>query len=78
MARRSLGLDFYSNLYAEEESWRPTLLRLEFKSIFKCGKVWFDMPFSEEEVVGALKSMSGGKAFGPDEYYGLLSSLLRV
>jgi hypothetical protein len=61
-------VDFYQDLYSEREAWRPVLGGVEFNSLGAEEATHIERPFSEEEVVIALKQISGEKASGPDGF----------
>jgi hypothetical protein len=61
-------VDFYQDLYSEREAWRPVLGGVEFNSLGAEEATHIERPFSKEEVVIALKQISGEKAPGPDGF----------
>lgn len=52
---------FYSKLYSDSGDWRPSLDGAFFKLLGVKDRGMLELPFSEEEVVVALRSMSGDK-----------------
>jgi hypothetical protein len=61
-------VNYYSHLFTDEEGRRPLLDGLAFSSIDEADRRCLDRPFTEEEVVGVVKDMSGDKSPGPDGF----------
>ena len=61
-------VDFYTNLYKEEEQWRPRIDGLEFPTISDTEQQLMERIFTEEEVFAAIKSLGQEKAPGPDGF----------
>lgn len=62
-------MGLYQHLFRDEgEVWRPGLDGVAFDTILEAEVLMLERPFSEEEVLGALKSMPGDKALGPDSF----------
>uniref|UniRef100_A0A2N9H5P7 Reverse transcriptase domain-containing protein n=1 Tax=Fagus sylvatica TaxID=28930 RepID=A0A2N9H5P7_FAGSY len=61
-------VNFYSQLFIDEEGRRPLLDGLVFSSIDEEDRCCLDRPFTEEEVVGVVKDMAGDKSLGPDGF----------
>ncbi|XP_059639641.1 uncharacterized protein LOC132282014 [Cornus florida] len=59
---------FFEKLFTETVKWRPLLEGLQFDSISEEECLGLELPFSEEEVLIALKSCNGDKAPGPDDF----------
>lgn len=62
-------MGLYQHLFRDEgEVWRPDLDGVAFDTILEAEVLMPERPFSEEEVLGALKSMPGDKVLGPDSF----------
>ena len=61
-------VEFYQNLFSETGGQRPLLDNLPFSGIDEADRANLDSQFSEEEVFGAVSSMCGDKAPGPDGF----------
>ena len=59
-------MDFFKKLYQEQESWRPTIDRLDFASLDETKR--FFLEEFEEEILKALKEAEGDKAPSPDGF----------
>lgn len=60
---------FYQHLFRDEgDVWRPGLDGVVFYSVSETEVLSLERPFSEEEVLGVLRSMAGDKAPGPDDF----------
>lgn len=59
---------FYSKLYADNGEWRPKLDGVSFNTLESDDRCSLELPFSEEEVLSALRGMSKDKAPGPDGF----------
>jgi hypothetical protein len=59
---------YYRQLYCESTEWRPTLTGLHFKALDSEEANSLVLPFGEDEVLDAVRGMSGDKAPGPDEF----------
>lgn len=62
-------MGFYEKLYSDDGMWRPRLDEVPSKSLEPEDRELLVSPFSEEEVVMALRSMSGDKAPGLDGFF---------
>ncbi|XP_059623206.1 uncharacterized protein LOC132266370 [Cornus florida] len=60
--------EFYEKLFTEIVEWRPLLEGLQFASISSEECLGLEEPFSEEEVLSALKSCNRDKAPSPDGF----------
>lgn len=58
--------EFYSSLFTEEAIWRPSLQHDLLPSLSEEERGELVTPFYEEEVRGAIFSLAGDKAPGPD------------
>ncbi|XP_077223400.1 uncharacterized protein LOC143857012 [Tasmannia lanceolata] len=58
-------INFYVELYSKECDWRPTMGRLDFKSISPLQQANLEKPFTEEEVERAISFLRKEKALGP-------------
>ena len=61
-------VSFYTSLYKEPFSWRPSLEGLEFGSISREDADWLERPFEEKEIIGVVCNLNGDKAPGPDGF----------
>ena len=61
-------VEFYQNLFSEPGGQRPLLDNLPFSGIDEADMAGLDSPFLEEEIFGAVSSMCGDKALGPDGF----------
>ncbi|CAN1156157.1 Transposon TX1 uncharacterized 149 kDa protein [Linum perenne] len=61
-------VDFYSNLYSEEEDSRPFPWNIDFNSINIDCVDDLVKPFSEPEVWEVIRKCAGDKAPGPDDF----------
>ncbi|XP_026438258.1 uncharacterized protein LOC113336798 [Papaver somniferum] len=61
-------VDFYKNLFKEEEVIRPELQDIDFDTINTLESGILDANFSEDEVLHAIKALGQDKASGPDGY----------
>jgi hypothetical protein len=61
-------IQYYRQLYCESTLWRPTLSGLPFKTLGSDEANSLVLPFGEEEVLEAVRCMSGDKAPGPDGF----------
>ncbi|XP_059654846.1 uncharacterized protein LOC132301626 [Cornus florida] len=60
--------EFYEKLFTEIVEWRPLLEGLQFASISSEECSGYEEPFSEEEVLIALKTCNWDKAPGPNGF----------
>ena len=65
---RDKVVSFYEDLYQEKESWRPSLVGLNFHSIGVSESSHLERKFDREEVLLVLKDLLGDKAPGPDGF----------
>uniref|UniRef100_A0A2N9EXD0 Reverse transcriptase domain-containing protein n=1 Tax=Fagus sylvatica TaxID=28930 RepID=A0A2N9EXD0_FAGSY len=61
-------VQYYKHLYCESTPWRPTLNGLPFKTLVSEEANSLILPFGEDEVLEAVRCMSGDKAPGPDGF----------
>ncbi|XP_026438856.1 uncharacterized protein LOC113337381 [Papaver somniferum] len=61
-------VDYYKNLFTEEEIIKPDLVGIEFNSITHMEAETIDADFSEEEVIQAIRDLGNDKALGPDGF----------
>jgi exonuclease III len=61
-------VSFYKGLFSDDEVRRPLLDGLEFSSIEETDRIILDRQFTEDEVWGVVRNMSGEKAPGPDGF----------
>ena len=61
-------VQFYTSLYQEQESWRPTVDGLEFDMISEEEQALLERKFDREEVLQVVKDLQGDKAPGPDGF----------
>jgi hypothetical protein len=61
-------VQYYKQLYCESTPWRPTLNGLPFKTLVSEEANSLILPFGEDEVLEAVRCMSGDKAPGPDGF----------
>lgn len=61
-------LDFYQNIYAETETWRPNYNLIDRPCITEEEREWLQRDFDEYEVLESLKLCVADKAPGPDGY----------
>lgn len=57
---------FYDRIYCDSGGWHPRLDGMHFNSLEYDDMIVLERAFSEDEVVLALRSLSGDKAPGPD------------
>ena len=50
---------FYKNLYQEPESWRPTIIGLEFAWLDEFERLSLEREFDKEEILAVLKEAAG-------------------
>ena len=62
-------VNFYRQLFTDEEDRRPLLDGLDFYSIDEPDNATLDLPFTEEELSGVVKGMARDKAPGPDGFF---------
>ncbi|XP_070031562.1 uncharacterized protein [Nicotiana tomentosiformis] len=55
-------LEFYQQLYTENESWRPTTRLEDVATLNGEEKVWLERPFEEAEVLAVIKNCAPDKA----------------
>lgn len=61
-------LEFYQQLYIENESWRPTTRLEDVATLNGEEKIWLERPFEEAEVLAVIKNSAPDKSPGPDGY----------
>ena len=61
-------MDFYENLYAETERWRPQLEMVNCPIINAENKSMLEAPFELQEILESIKPSYGDKAPCPDGY----------
>jgi hypothetical protein len=61
-------VQFYQNLYTEQNNWRPRMDSQAFSSIDEEEKMWLERDFEELEVWEVVKGMDGDKAPRPDGF----------
>ena len=61
-------VQYYRQLYCESTLWRPTLNGFPFKTLVNEEANSLVLPFGEDEVLEAVRCMSGDKAPRPDEF----------
>ena len=61
-------MKFYKNLYQEPESWRPTIIGLEFACLDEFERLSLEREFDKEEILAVLKEAEGDKALGPNGF----------
>lgn len=61
-------VSFFTTLYEEPLSWRPSLDGLEFDTILGEDADWLEKPFEEEEVSGVVHCLNREKALGLDGF----------
>jgi hypothetical protein len=61
-------VQYYSNLYFENCSWRPRVEGLSFLSIDAEETIWLERAFEEKEVWDVIRDLNGDKAPGPDGF----------
>jgi hypothetical protein len=61
-------VQYYKQLYCETISWRPTLIDLSFQTLVSEEANNLVLPFGEDEVLEAVRCMSGDKAPGSDGF----------
>jgi hypothetical protein len=61
-------VQFYSNLYFEQVTWRPRVDGLSFHSIDADESIWLERDFEEQEVWEVVRDLNGDKALGPDGF----------
>jgi hypothetical protein len=67
-AMRDHVVQFYENMFCEDEEWRPHVDGLPFASIGENERVVLERRFDKEEIVQVLKDFQGDKAPGPDGF----------
>jgi len=65
---KSAMIEFYSNLYTENEPWRPTFDLTGCPIVTNEENEWLQRPFTETEVLQTIQQCDGDKAPGPDGY----------
>ncbi|KAL4201302.1 hypothetical protein AMTRI_Chr02g215350 [Amborella trichopoda] len=61
-------LDYFQTLYAAPSASRPRMTSLDFLPLSDQWRTWLERPFSEEEIIGAIKNLAKDKAPGPDGF----------
>ncbi|KAG5599567.1 hypothetical protein H5410_030937 [Solanum commersonii] len=65
---KSAMIEFYSNLYTENEPWRPTFDLTGCPIVTNEENEWLQRPFTETEVLQTIQQCDGDKAPSPDGY----------
>jgi len=65
---KSAMIELYSNLYTENEPWRPTFDLTGCPIVTNEENEWLQRPFTETEVLQTIQQCDGDKAPGPDGY----------
>uniref|UniRef100_A0A2N9GTW6 Reverse transcriptase domain-containing protein n=1 Tax=Fagus sylvatica TaxID=28930 RepID=A0A2N9GTW6_FAGSY len=61
-------VNFYKQLFSDDEVRRPLLDGLVFSSLDESDRDLLDQPFTEKEVWGVVRNMAGDKAPGPNGF----------
>ena len=59
-------IEFYSNLYTENEPWRPTFDFTGCRIVTKEENEWLQKPFTETKVLQTIQQLDGDKVYSPD------------
>ncbi len=65
---REKVVQFYTFLYQEHKSWRPTVDRLDFDMISEEEQALLERKFDRDEVLQVVKDLQGDKTPGPDGF----------
>lgn len=65
---REYIVQFYTQLYSEQYSWRPKLDGLSFQSIGEEEDSWLKREFEDIEVFEVVKTLNGDKAPSPNGF----------